>query len=268
MLKTLAFHLTFSTILFFSGPLFADKPLLALVIDDLGYSYKQAKKVLDLPGQHTFAIIPDATFSHKIANYAHQQEHEVILHMPMQPSPGIKIESSSIHAAMTEEQLTSNVEKMIRLFPFIKGINNHMGSKLTEMAYIMRPVMETIYQYDNNLYFLDSRTTALSQAYQQARLSGLLSLERDIFLDNEHENPISLQRQFDRWLKKAELNGYAIAIAHPHQSSIDFLNKKLPEISDNYKLLTLSQLLSYINHVPEKDPWPRLLSQLQNNPKN
>lgn len=50
-----------------------DKPILSLVIDDLGYSFSQAQQVLDLPGEHTYAIIPATTYSTRIARYAHDK---------------------------------------------------------------------------------------------------------------------------------------------------------------------------------------------------
>ena len=72
----------------------AEKPVLALVIDDLGYSFDQARQVLNLPGQHTYAIIPSTTYAKKIAQFAYQNGREVILHMPMQSAIGRKIEAS------------------------------------------------------------------------------------------------------------------------------------------------------------------------------
>ncbi len=251
---------------FFLANVSADKPVLALVIDDLGYSFELAKQVLDLPGQHTFAIIPDTTYSKKIAEYAHKGGYELILHMPMQSlASGKHIESITLDDSMNEHEITSNVSTMLQEVPYIRGINNHMGSKLTELGYVMRPVMESIRQYNPDFYFLDSRTTAQSQAYQQALRAGLPSLKRDIFLDYDHNNPQTILEQFNRWLKKADSNGSAVAIAHPYSSTIELLRQKLPEIADRYQFMTISQL---IQHKQDKLSWPTYLSRLQKDLKN
>lgn len=244
----------------------ADKPTLSLVVDDLGYSFEQARQVLNLPGNHTYAIIPDTTYSQKIARYAHENGREVILHMPMQSSVDLIMESSALHDDMTEQEITEGVSNMISEMPYIKGINNHMGSKLTEMDYIMRPVMETIKQHNKNFYFLDSRTTPLSKAYQQALKAGIPSLKRDVFLDFDRDNTESLTFQFDLWLKKADKNGHAVAIAHPYQSTIELLQQKLAEAAEKFNFMTISQLIQF--QQQETTSWPRYLSHLQKDSKN
>lgn len=258
--------LTLSGLMLFSTPINADKPVLSLVIDDLGYSFAQAKQVLELPGEHTFAIIPTTTYSQKIARYAHQKGHEIILHMPMQSSADLIMEASALHDDMTEQEITEGVANMISEIPHIKGINNHMGSKLTEMGYIMRPVMETIRKHNKNFYFLDSRTTPLSQAYQHALRAGLPSLKRDVFLDFDGDNAETTAFQFELWLKKARTRGAAVAIAHPYKATIELLQQKLQEVGEEFKFLPISQLIEY--QQKESLPWPRYLSHLQRDLKS
>ena len=264
MIRTLALLLGS---LFVTTSTNAEKPVLALVIDDLGYSFELAKQVLNLPGKHTFAIIPDTTYDKKIAEFAHQNGHEIMLHMPMQSlASGKNIETSTLDESMSEDEITSNVDYMLKEIPYIQGINNHMGTKLTGMGYIMRPIMESIKKFNGKLYFLDSRTTALSQAYQQALRARVPSLKRDIFLDYDHTNPESISFQYQLWLDKASKNGSAIAIAHPYSSTIELLKEKLTQISSDYQFMTLSQLINY--QQQEKTTWPRYLSHLQKDLKN
>lgn len=243
-----------------SAPLQADtdQPVLSLVIDDLGYSFDLAKKVIDLPGKHTFAIIPGTTYAAKIARYAHSHKQEVMLHMPMQSSTDLIIEPTALHDKMTESEITDNVATMMNDIPHIAGVNNHMGSKLTEIPYIMRPVMETIRQSGRHLYFLDSRTTPLSTAYQQALIAGLPSLKRDVFIDYDHTNLESMKFQLDLWLDKAKENGHAVAIGHPYTSTINLLKEKIPQISTDYRFKSVSELVS--KPKQEDRSWPRYLS--------
>ncbi len=251
----------------FSVSAWAEKPILALVIDDLGYSFKLARQVLNLPGQHTFAIIPDILYSKKIAEFAHRRGHEIILHMPMQSlGNNLHMESTTLDDSMNETQLIHHVDAMLQQVPYIQGVNNHMGSKLTELGYVMRPVMESIHHYNHNFYFLDSRTTAQSQAYREAIRAGIPALKRDVFLDYDHHHPQTIDQQFSRWLKKADDNGYAIAIAHPYASTIKLLQKKLPTIMGRYRFMTISQLLQH--NQQEQRSWLTYLSHSQKVLKN
>lgn len=221
------------------------RPVLSLVIDDLGYSLKQGKAAINLPGSHTFAILPSATYSKRLAGFAADQGKEIILHMPMQ-----SIESTAAHEpgalneTMDENQLLNSVHTMLDEFPRIAGINNHMGSHLTEHDFFMRPVMDSIRFYNPQLYFLDSRTSAHSVAYSQAQAAGLKSTSRDVFLDYDPGNIESIELQAQLWLTRARERGSAVAIGHPHPKTIAVLEKLLPQLMDEYDFVPLSRMIA------------------------
>jgi polysaccharide deacetylase 2 family uncharacterized protein YibQ len=246
--------------LLLGGPVWAasagdgPRPLLALVIDDLGYSWNQARQALELPGNHSYAIIPDTRYDRRIAEAGARMRRELLLHMPMQSASSLALEPATLNDGMDENELTRQVERMLNRLPQIHGINNHMGSRLTAQGYIMRPVMETIRRRDPGLYFLDSKTTGSSQAYLQALLTGVPTLQRDVFLDNDPD-PQAIATQIRRWTRKAERRGWAIAIAHPHQSTLDYLQQALPGLLENYRMVTISELIALL--TMEKEKWPK-----------
>jgi polysaccharide deacetylase 2 family uncharacterized protein YibQ len=239
------------------------RPVLSLVIDDLGYSLIQGKTALNLEGNHTYAIIPGTTYGKKLAALASENNKEIILHLPLQASNlHAASESNTLTESMSEDQITFNTIAMLSEFSNIKGINNHMGSHLTEIGYFMRPIMETIKAYRSQLYFLDSRTSARSVAYIEALNSGLDSVRRDIFLDNEHTNIESIKLQLKKWLKKARDTGSAVAIGHPHPSTMTLLAEKLPLIAKDFQLMRLSQLISAGKHSEKLTTPENYLSRL------
>jgi len=73
----------------------AQKPLLALVIDDLGYSWNQARQALELPGNHSYAIIPDTLYDERIARLGARMQRELLLHMPMQSASSLALEPTT-----------------------------------------------------------------------------------------------------------------------------------------------------------------------------
>jgi len=242
------------------------QPTLALVIDDLGYSQKSANAAFSLPGNHTFAIIPDSSYSFWTALTAQDQQRETILHLPMQSSHNhVAAEPNALNQDMPEQEYIAQVLNYLQQLPGISGVNNHMGSLLTQQRYLMRPLMDTIHQQNPDLVFLDSRTSPNSQAYQAAIEAGLNATRRDIFLDHVAEEAI-IREQFKLWLQRSRQSGHALAIAHPHPVSLEVLQELIPEAEkQGFRFVTLS---TYVAELQSDTPWPRYLSHLQTDSKN
>jgi len=220
------------------------RPILSLVIDDLGYSFQYGREVIELDGDHTYAIIPGTSYAKKLALHAQRHNKEVILHLPLQASnPSAASEANALNEAMDEDQLADNLVSMLAEIPVIKGVNNHMGSHLTQIDYFMRPIMDIIKAYNPNFYFLDSRTSPNSIAHTEALNSGLSSIRRDVFLDNDYENPESIHLQYQIWLQKARDQGHAVAIGHPHPNTIAYLRENLAQGKTRFRFLSVSKLI-------------------------
>ena len=222
------------------------RPVLSLVIDDLGYSFKHGRSAIELDGDHTYAIIPGTSYGRKLAYLARQHNKEIILHLPLQASnPVAASEPNALNETMDEDLLAKNLIDMLTEIPMIKGVNNHMGSHLTQIDYFMRPIMDVIKDYNPDFYFLDSRTSPNSIAYTEALNSGLSSIRRDVFLDNDHENLESIHLQYQIWLQKARDRGHAIAIGHPHPNTIEYLRQNLTQENNQFRFLSISRLLEF-----------------------
>ena len=199
-----------------------------------------------------------------MAKLAHQKDKEIILHLPLQASSSLALpEPNALDETMNEVQLTENLNTMLTAFPHIKGINNHMGSRLTEIDYFMRPIMDSIRSYNPGLYFLDSRTTARSVAHIEALNSGLDSVSRDVFLDNDHSNIESIRLQFHIWLEKARVRGSAVAIGHPHASTISFLRDNLSQAMGKFRFISVSKLIDSIYNSEDAYSWNENMPETQ-----
>lgn len=233
---------------------------LSLVIDDLGYSLNYGKSALELTGEHTYAIIPDTTYAKRLAELANKNNKEVIMHLPMQSTLNVaSSEKSTLNESMTENSLIEKTEKLLLQMPYISGLNNHMGSQLTQLEYIMRPVMETIYKHNPNLYFLDSRTSPKSTAFIAAKRAGLKALKRNVFLDHDSAET-SIRYQFNLWIERAKQHKSAIAIGHPTKTTLKVITPLLKEHASRFNFIPLSQ---YKVPKPQNENklWPTYLSQ-------
>lgn len=212
----------------------------ALIIDDMGYR-QQDIEAFSLPPNVTFAILPHTPYSSDFAKRAAEQTREVMIHMPMEALAGNKLGPGALTASMGRESIQRELQSALASIPNAVGINNHMGSKLTQLTAPMQATMAFLQQ--RNLYFIDSRTTRYSKAEQIALSSGVLSASRHVFLDHE-DDEAHMQQQFERLLRIARKHQQAIGIGHPHQKTLAFLQRQLPSLSAHgIELVPVSRLL-------------------------
>lgn len=215
-------------------------PKISIIIDDLGYQWRNGLRCIELDGAYTLAILPFSPFSKKLAQQADKSGKEVMLHAPMEPISHHSW-NGGLDTTMNQTEIRHTLASMLKDTPMAKGINNHMGSAVTQNNQIMSWLMEEISA--RNLYFIDSFTTAQSQALLEAQQHGIPSKKRDVFLDNER-NPKAIESQFNKLLALAKKHGSAIGIAHPYPETIAFLEgASTITSSQNIQLVPISQLL-------------------------
>lgn len=206
--------------------------VVAIVIDDLGQDMKPARDLLDLPDRITLGVMPRLPFSKKIAEAARRSGREVLVHIPMEAKgmPEKRSSPGMLRSDMTPMEFIAAVNEDLDSVPGAAGANNHEGSSLTENREAMTFLMSELKA--RNLFFLDSMTSPKSAAYAVAREFGLRSARRDVFLDNDGNNPRAIRKQLDALTRTAKQNGRAIGIGHPHPATIAELRKWLAKIED------------------------------------
>ncbi|MEY8205861.1 MAG: divergent polysaccharide deacetylase family protein [Bermanella sp.] len=223
------------------APLLAAPVRLAIIIDDLGNSLTSGLDAIALPGNISFAVMPHRKHSHTLATRAGRLGKEVLLHAPMSTIRRRALGPGALHEGLNEQQFKDTLAYAIDSIPYVRGINNHMGSQLTSHPTYMGWVMQVL--QTKGLFFIDSRTHPRSIAHQTALQAGIHSARRDIFLDNE-TNIDHIHQQFKRALGIAQRYGSAIAIGHPYPSTLLYLKEVLPQLDRNrVELHFISDLL-------------------------
>ena len=234
------------------------KAQIAIIIDDIGNKQADAA-AFALSEKVTFSILPHTRFSTQFSTYSYHQGREVMLHMPMESLHGEALGDGGLFATMYPQEVENTLLMALESVPHAIGVNNHMGSKLTQMTLQMNAVMDVL--SNNNLYFIDSRTTKFTKAHLIAKERGVVSAQRHVFLDH-HRNEAFLEQQFAQLLKKARRDGSVIGIAHPYKISIEFLKRKLASLPDDVELITVSDYLGVVQADPRiYSEQPRLASK-------
>ncbi|MCW8195416.1 divergent polysaccharide deacetylase family protein [Proteobacteria bacterium 005FR1] len=222
---------------------------IAVIIDDLGYSLARGKSAIGLPGAVTLAVLPHSPHGHALAESAHRQGKEVMLHTPMSNVGGRPLDEGGLTNAMDRSTFIAVLRSNLAAVPHVRGVNNHMGSLLTQNRRAMQWLMGEL--QGRSLYFVDSRTSARSVAANVAREQQIPTASRDIFLDNDRDC-VKIGRQFAALLRQARRTGSGVAIGHPYPETLRFLAAALPRLeSMQIRLVSMSALLPATEQTPE-----------------
>jgi uncharacterized protein len=217
---------------------------IAIVIDDMGLNRINTQRMVSMPAPLTLAYLPYADNLQKQADTARAAGHELMVHMPMEPTdmahnnPG----PNALLTTNTTEENVTRLQKNLAQFDGYMGVNNHMGSRFTGDPAALRPVLQTL--KERGLWFLDSKTIGHSSAAKIAGEMGVPYAERDIFLDNAASVPAILAqlRQLEHVANK---RGYAVAIGHPYTATIEALKQWIPSAEKRgFVLVPLSEIIA------------------------
>lgn len=222
------------------------KPMIAIVIDDMGVDVRRSARALDLPPAVTVSYLPYAPKIATQAAAAKARGHEVLLHMPMQAQdPGQDAGPHHLSVDMTPGQIRENTAAALDSFAGYDGVNNHMGSKFTSARAGLEVFMAALKA--RGVFFLDSKTAPTSVAEDVAREQGVPTAGRDIFLDHV-ETPDHVAAALRHTEAVAKAQGAAIAIGHPKDVTLAALGTWLAGVrARGFDIVPLSTVIKYRN---------------------
>ena len=252
----LIFCLTLS--IFFQNQIVAEEPpansttkktlKIAIIIDDLGHKYIEGLEAINLDIPLAVAVLPFTPHGKKLAELAHQNKQDVMLHLPMQPSSAMHLMTeNTLSIQMMQDEFKSLVSRALDDIPHVVGVNNHMGSLFTQlpdqMGWLMSILQSKSKSLPKDLFFIDSFTSQFSVGYQIADMHDVSTARRDVFLDKEL-NPKHMQAQIETIKRTARANGYAIAIGHPFPETLALLKTSIPELQkQGFEFVKITELL-------------------------
>lgn len=204
----------------------AELPRLTVIIDDLGYAAPElVTRLMAQPIPFTVAVLPYQEYTRESAEIAFKAGKEVILHLPMEGRSEKDPGPDALNFDLSEAELKARTRKALKEVPYIRGANNHMGSRLTADRERMQWVLEEF--RGRKLFFVDSRTTKDTVAMDVAHGLGLPTAQRNVFLDDD-KSFAEIEKQWERALALAKKDGSAIAIGHIYPETVEALEKLIP----------------------------------------
>lgn len=222
------------------------KGKIAIIIDDWGYNIQHCELIKNIPDPVTVSVLPKLPHSRQVAQCAHQNGKEVMLHLPLEPQPRENLEKYPNHYIIKTSMKKSEVEKLLEenldSVPFADGINNHMGSKATENTQLMTTVFTFLKQ--KGLFFVDSMVTSHSVCRNLAEKMSLPFTQRDIFLDNINERSY-IESQFNHLIEEAVRKGTAVGIGHDRTLTLEIIAEQIARWKkEGFQFVTVRDLIN------------------------
>jgi polysaccharide deacetylase 2 family uncharacterized protein YibQ len=209
----------------------------------MGSAVSEARDLARIGVPLTCSVIPGLSHYGEVAGVAASSGMDVMIHIPMQPKewPKRRLEANGLLLSMDGAAIRKQMEEYLRELPQAIGANNHMGSEFTEHEEQMRTVLGVL--KERGLFFVDSVTSPHSVGLRLTRDIGLRAARRDVFLDNE-QDATYIRSQLGQAVRYARQTGSAIAICHPHPTTIRVLAETLPKLAgEGIVLVKVSQLV-------------------------
>ncbi|PYT96320.1 MAG: hypothetical protein DMG38_24345 [Acidobacteria bacterium] len=215
---------------------------LAIILDDLGSNRHAAEEIFDLPYPLTISVLPNHAHSVEIAQEAERRGYQVLLHLPMQAVATEKPEAQELRVGMAAADVSKLLNQFLENVPGAVGVNNHQGSEATSDPNLMRELMPVLRDY--RLFYIDSRTTSATIAYETAQSSRVPSAFRNVPFLDDVEEVSAVRKQLELALRGAREKGEALAIGHPHHATLQALREVLPSSeSEGVRLAFASELV-------------------------
>jgi polysaccharide deacetylase 2 family uncharacterized protein YibQ len=217
----------------------------ALIVDDMGNSLEALNDLLSLKQSITVSILPYSAYALETARIAHENNLEILLHLPLESLNNHDMATDTegmITAGMSPGEIAQSFEASLVRVPFADGVNNHMGSKFTADASLMRALLTPL--KEKGLLFVDSRTTAQTVAYDEALRMGIPAVERNVFLDADADRSRIKSRLIELF-KTAQKKGRALGICHPYPETLEALKANFSLFEDyGLEVVPVSRLVS------------------------
>ena len=205
-----------------ADPLPPQRPMLAIIMDDVGPDIAVARRLVALEPPVTLAILPYAAAAPALAQEAADAGREVFVHLPMEPGGLDDPGPWALSRAQNAQAVAERVRWAFTRVPGATGFNNHMGSGFTSDRQAMDRVFAAL-DGSQALVFVDSLTGPRSVAALSARDAGFPALRRDVFLDTDREEA-AIAARLEEALALAAGRGNAIAIGHPYPETLRVLD--------------------------------------------
>lgn len=193
---------------------------LVIIIDDVSYAH-DVKSLQSIGIPLMMSFLPPSNRHPESAKLA-QGYKNTMVHLPLEAVDFSDEEAVTLRVTDTEETIAKRISTLKQLYPSVRYMNNHTGSKFTADTEAMERLLRVMKK--EGLIFVDSRTTGKTKVPEVSRKLGVRYVGRDVFLDHK-DGVNNVKKQIQEAVAVAKRHGSAIAIGHPRPDTIKALRE-------------------------------------------
>jgi hypothetical protein len=202
-----------------------DAPRIAIIISGLGVSENAtADAISKLPGAVTLSFMPYGSNVAALATRAHDQGHEVLLQVPMEPfdypdnDPG----PQTLLTSLTPQQNLDRLYWLMSRFQGYVGLTGAMGGRFTASEPSFTPVLHEAAK--RGLIFVDDGSNPRSLAGRIAGANNVPFAKADVVIDSV-ATPVEIDRALSRLEMAARERSNVVGISSALPMSIEHIAK-------------------------------------------
>lgn len=244
-------------------PIPADRPLIALVINDVGLSPAFAERLhAQLPPEVTFIVNPYVSSLNALEKQWHMDKRELWLKAPFETA-GFPEEDPGMRGIMTRVSLSQNMDNfkwtLSRLAAY-SGIAAYIDNTYLQA----RPLLGALAKegFDRGLGYFELNNSAPPQVKDMAERQKAPYIRNEISLQSPKWNG-EIDEAASLLETVAESKGYAIGVLQPYPETIDFLKNWMGTLkAKNFVFVPLSAIYTHKLTQPGNASTPAQASAL------
>jgi len=217
---------------------------IAFIVTDLDRSpLKLYRAFLKSPVLFSIALRPDKPEAVRIGKEVRQENHEVLLHLPMEPKgyPRVDPGKDAILLDLSRIEIEERITRCLSAIGPVQGVVSRLGSAALNDPDVMRAVLDELKRRD--LPFIDSHPSGPSMVEEIGEETGARTLTVGASLDDDKGTAASVRARIKEITAAAVQRGSLIVMVRPSALVLDVLESELPRIkAQGVELVPISQV--------------------------
>ncbi len=217
---------------------------IAFIVTDLDRSpIKLYRSFLRSPVLFSVALRPDKSEAARVAKEVRQQNHEVLLHLPMEPKgyPRVDPGKDAILLDLSRIEIEDRITRCLSAIGPVQAVVSRLGSAALNDPDVMRAVLDELKRRD--LPFIDSHPSGPSMVEQIGEETGARTLTVGASLDDDKGTAASVRAKIKEIAATAVQRGSLVVMVRPSALVLDILESELPRIkAQGVELVPISRV--------------------------
>lgn len=217
---------------------------IAFIVTDLdGSPVKLYRAFMKSPVLFSVALRPDKSDAGRVGREVRQENHEVLLHLPMEPKgyPRVDPGKDAILLDLSRIEIEDRITRCLSAVGPVQGVVSRLGSAALNDPDVLRAVLDELKRRD--LPFIDAHTSGSSMVEEIGEETGARTFTVSASLDDDKGTAASVRARVREIAADAVQKGSIVVMVRPSALVLDILESELPKMkAQGIELVPISRV--------------------------